>query len=463
MAKFERRLKLSVSAADAFAWHARAGALQRLSPPWERVAVRRTDGSIENGSRTELAVALGPLSLPWIAEHSGYCPPDRFIDEQVRGPFRSWVHTHSFADDADGGSVLTDQIDYMLPMGGLGAMFGGAMVRHKLQRMFAWRHVTTAADMRDHQRFADQPRQRVVITGASGLIGTQLSSFLTTGGHTVTKLVRREPAAGSDEVQWQPSEEQVMDEPSLRALEGVDVVVHLAGKNVDVRWTEANKREILASRVDGTRRLTQALASLDKPPRLFICASAIGFYGDSGQDPVTEQASRGGGFLAEVADRWEQAAQPAIDAGIRVVNLRIGVVLSARSGALAELLLPTMCGVAGRIGSGRQPFAWVSIDDVIGAIGHFMFNDDVSGPVNIVAPATDSNASFMSTLGRVVRRPTVIPLPAFVIKLLFGQMGQEALLYGQRAVPERLQASGYKFRFTVLEDLLRHELGRSEL
>jgi uncharacterized protein len=294
----------------------------------------------------------------------------------------------------------------------------------------------------------------VLVTGASGFIGSALVPALTSDGHSVRRLVRGVPA-GADEYRWDPAAGDV--EPA--ALEGPDAVVHLAGETVAGRWTDDKKERILRSRVNGTRTLSEALAGLERPPGVLVTASAIGYYGDRGDEQLTEQSSSGDGFLAEVVREWEAASRPAEEAGIRVVRLRFGIVLSPAGGALKTMLTPFRLGVAGRLGSGRQWMSWVSIDDVVGAIQHALVTGELAGVANTVAPNPVTNAEFTKTLGRVLGRPTLLPVPGAALRLALGEFSQEALS-STRVLPRRLLESGYEFRYPDLEQALRHVLGR---
>ena len=295
---------------------------------------------------------------------------------------------------------------------------------------------------------------RVVVTGASGLIGSALVAVLEKQGHDVARLTRGE-AGVPGEFHWDP--EQAYIDPG--ALEAIDAVVHLAGETVAGRWSEVKKHRILESRVQGTRLVSEAIAGLDRPPAVLVCASAIGVYGDRGDEPVTEESAPGVGFLADVVRAWEAAAQPARDAGIRVVNTRFGVVQSAQGGALKTMLPLFQLGLGGRVGSGRQYVSWVSIDDVVGGILFSIQNDTLAGPVNVTAPSPVPQAEYARTLGRVLHRPAVLPAPGFAVRLVLGEFANE-VLHGQRVVPERLTDRGYAFRHPTLEPALRHVLGR---
>lgn len=296
----------------------------------------------------------------------------------------------------------------------------------------------------------------VAVTGASGLVGSTLLPLLSTGRHQVTRLVRR--AAGEGEATWDPASGV---EPS--ALEGVDAVVHLAGENIAAaRWTAAAKQRIRDSRVQGTRVLSETLSRSPRPPKVLVSASAIGFYGNRGDEELTEDSAAGAGFLAEVVRDWEAATEPARAAGIRVVNLRFGVILSPRGGALAKMLLPFKLGAGGRVGDGRQYWSWISIDDAAGAIYHSMMADGLSGPVNAVAPHAVRNSEFTETLGRVLRRPTILPMPAFAARLALGEMADDLLLASARVIPRQLERTDYVFRQPTLELALRHVLGKDQ-
>jgi len=289
---------------------------------------------------------------------------------------------------------------------------------------------------------------RVLVTGASGLIGRALVSSLKAGGVEVTSLVRSTPI-GPDQIQWAPARTLAPE-----SVSGFDAVVHLAGDTVASRWTSTKRAEIRDSRVGGTRTLTHALAKVAKRPRVLITSSAIGYYGDRGDEVLNEKSASGAGFLADVCREWEAANQPATDAGIRTVQIRTGLVLSAEGGALKKMLPPFRLGVGGRVGSGHQWMSWIHIQDMIGGIHHALKTDLLQGPVNFVAPRPVTNAEFTETLASVLRRPAIFPVPAFAIKALFGQMGEEVLLSSQRVEPARLVTSGYPFQYSELRKAL---------
>lgn len=296
---------------------------------------------------------------------------------------------------------------------------------------------------------------RLAVTGASGLIGSSLVPALTAAGHRVTRLVRSAPAA--DEIRWNPAAGEL--DPDR--LEGMDGVVHLAGENIAGGWwTTERKRRILESRVQGTRLLAGVLAGLQSPPRVLVSASAVGYYGDRGDRILTEESPPGEGFLADVAEVWESATEPARLVGIRVVNLRLGIALTPAGGALAQMLRPFRLGLGGPLGNGRQWMSWIALDDAIGALLHALATETLVGPVNAVAPEPVTNADFTRTLGRVLHRPTVFRVPAPVLRLALGEMADALLLSSTRVLPHRLQGSGYRFRHPSLEGALRHVLAR---
>jgi uncharacterized protein (TIGR01777 family) len=332
----------------------------------------------------------------------------------------------------------------------------GGMVRRTVERTFAFRHDRTREDLMRHANTPLDRSLRVAISGASGLIGSALTAFLTTGGHQVTRLVRRTPER-PDEAAWDPTTGAV-DRP---ALEGLDAIIHLGGENLAAgRWTKARRRRLVSSRVDSTALLAAVASGLDRPPHALVSASAIGYYGDTGDDPADETSPVGKGFLAELCAAWESAADPARAAGIRVVHPRFGVVLAARGGALAKLWPVFRAGAGGPIGSGRQWMSWVALDDAVGAVLHLLADDAVSGPVNVVAPRPVCNRDFARTLGHVLARPALLPVPATVLRIAFGEMAEQTLLASNRVVPERLAASGFRHLRPDLEGALRAELGR---
>jgi uncharacterized protein len=298
--------------------------------------------------------------------------------------------------------------------------------------------------------------QTVAVTGSTGFIGSALVNALAAAGYTVRRLVRSERQRRAGDILWEPAGGRL----DRRALDGVDAFVHLAGEPIAQRWSGAAKRRIRDSRVRGTTLLATAIASLEPPPRVLVSGSAMGVYGDRGDEELDEASPPGRDFLAEVAIEWEAATEPAARVGVRVVKTRTGLVLNPRGGALARLLLPFRFGVGGRIGSGRQWVSWIGLHDTVGAIMYALSNDTLSGPVNLGAPNPVTNAELATTLARVLRRPAILPVPATALRLVFGEMGEATLLASQRMRPRRLLESGFVFDYPTLEAALRYELGR---
>ena len=290
---------------------------------------------------------------------------------------------------------------------------------------------------------------KIAIAGASGLVGSALIPSLTKDGATITRLVRTTPKPG--EIEWHPNQDQL----NAQALEGFDVIINLAGENIASRWTDEQKRKIRDSRVSGTYLLSEAIAKMSAKPEVFVCASATGIYGDRDDETLDEQSESGGGFLAGVCREWEKACEPAIRAGVRVVNLRLGPILAREGGMLAKLLTPFKMGMGGKVGSGRQYVSWVALEDVVNAIKLAINDQSIRGPVNIVSPNPVTNEEFTRTLGHVLNRPTALAIPPFAARLAFGEMADEMLLAGQKVLPKKLLAMGFEFKYPELEAALR--------
>jgi uncharacterized protein (TIGR01777 family) len=445
----ERSTSVDRPVGEVWDWHTRPGALERLIPPWDDVRVLERNGDLGDSGRVVLEVRRGPLRRRWVAAHDGVEPGRRFRDVQLEGPFRRWAHDHDFTS-IRGGCRVTDRVEYELPA--LAAP-GARYVQGSLERMFAFRHRRLRDDLARH---ADVPPLRVGITGATGTIGGALAAFLTSGGHEVVRIVRRSPEARG-EVRWSPSSGEI----DTAGLEGLDAVIHLSGRRIDTRWTTARRREIRASRVESTALLAKALASLEAPPRVLLSGSAIGVYGDRGDEELDESSAPGQGFLADLCRDWEAAAEPARAAGIRVVSMRTAVVLSARSAPLARLVLPTRLGLGAVVGRGEQPLSWISLDDLLGAVLHIVCDERLEGPVNLASPSPVSLRELADTLASIFRRPRLLRVPEAAVAVTLGQMGRETILAGQRVAPRRLLDRGFRFFYPTLEDALRHELGRT--
>lgn len=450
---------------DVFAWHDRPGAFVRLSRPGAATLVTGPTDGIEVGSDVHLRIGdptvagllpsvplpdgRGPVGIPWHARHTELDRGRWFVDEQVSGPFRSWRHEHLFEDApaADGrpGTRITDTVTFELPTPVPG--FVVAQMMTYLGRQFTFR----AEQLRDDLAFwAAHPvaPRRIGMTGAGGMIGGQVRALLGTGGHDVVALRRGrdwDPAAGTTEA---------------AVFEGLDAVIHLAGAPIAGRFTAEHKREVLRSRVDGTATVARAVR--EHGVRHLVSGSAIGVYGARrpGED-LTEAAAPGGGFLAEVVAAWESAAAPAVDADARVAFARTSVVLSPAGGALPPQLALFRMGLGGRLTASDAGLSWISLDDEARALVHLALSDDVEGPVNLAAPTPSTAGEFARTLGRVLRRPALLPVPSFGPRLVLrGEGAEEIIETDQRVFPARLQASGFAWGQPDLEGALRHVVGR---
>jgi uncharacterized protein (TIGR01777 family) len=436
---------------DVFDWYARPGAFGRLSPPWQPMRLVSESASLRDGR----AILALPGGLRWVAVHQpdGYDPPRRFVDV-IGGdglaalPTRiavRWRHTHEFEDVGGNRTRVIDRVDTAVP---------GSLLRP----MFAYRHRQLADDLAAHRRAAENGLRPLTIatTGSTGLVGSALTAFLRTGGHRVIQLVRR-GAHNNDERQWNP------EDPDPRLFAGVDAVIHLAGASIAGRFTEKHRQAIRDSRIEPTRRLAELVARSDPRPAVLISASAIGYYGyHRGDETLTEDSDRGDGFLADVVADWEEATTPARQEGVRVVQLRTGIVQSPAGGTL-KLMRPLFsAGLGGRLGDGRQWLSWIGIDDLVDAYHRALWDATLSGPVNAVAPQPVRNSEYTVTLARVLHRPAVLPVPSLGPRLLLGEQGaRELACASQRVAPANLAAAGHTFRQPDLDQALRHLLGRT--
>ncbi|MFD2024411.1 TIGR01777 family oxidoreductase [Promicromonospora aerolata] len=427
---------------DVFAWHERPGAVARLTPPWLPVRIVREATSLADGE----AVLGMPGGLRWVARHSGCVPPSRFVDELVSAPLRwgiRWRHTHEFHDEG-ARTRITDRVETTVPA-------------TLLRAMFAYRHRQLGMDLAAQataRNCGDRPMV-VAMTGSRGLVGSALAPFLTTAGHRVVRLVRGRPH-GPDERRWDP------DAPADDLLHGVDAVIHLAGASIAGRFTDAHRGAVRGSRIGPTRALADLAGRTADGPRVFVSASAIGYYGaDRGDEVLDETSARGDGFLADVVADWEEAADVAARAGLRVVTVRTGLVQSPRGGTLRLFRPLFAAGLGGRLGDGRAWQSWIGIDDLVDVYHRALYDGRLSGPVNAVAPGAVRNDAYATTLAGVLRRPALLPVPSLGPRLLLGPDGARELAEAsQRVSPAALLATGHRFRHPTLGPALRHLLGR---
>ena len=434
-----------------YRWHTMPRAINRLTPPWENVKVIEHPSSIANDEKVH--VKLEGL-IDWKLRILDLEEGKSFSDTQVTGPFSSWTHKHSMQTINGKSSLLVERINFKLPI--FNSLLNGLFTKIKLKPLFDYRFRTMFNDIQMHYKNKDIKPMKILITGSSGLVGSSLVDFLSSGGHQVSKLVRH-ATNKEDEVYWDTEKNEI----DLEKLEGFDVIVHLAGENIaNKRWSDKQKEKIARSRVDGTNFITEALLKLSSPPSTFICASAIGFYGDRNDELCDEKSAVGEGFLAETCEQWEQASKGLEEKNIRVVNTRFGIILDPRSGALAKMLPLFKLGAGGDLGDGKQWMSWIALDDVLGVILHCMTNENIFGPVNTVSPNPVTNKEFTKILAKVLRRLAIFPAPGFALKLALGEMADALLLSSTKVEPLALKETGYDFAYPDLEDALRHMLGR---
>ena len=459
MARFQKVSQLPVSADAAYDWHMRAGAFARLSPPFENVRLKESDPELKEDSVAVLEISEGPIKVEWTAKHSDFMTGRSFKDVQVKGPFDKWIHTHRFEPCSEGEScTLTDDIEYRMPFFQSLNPIAIAVLENKLEKVFRYRHSTTQADMQLLSTRSEQRKKKVCVVGGSGLIGSSLVPFLLTQGHDVTVMTRTPGSAGAQvkEILWSLEEKKIPQDE----LEGLDVLINLSGEDITSgAWNAEKKVSIRRSRVSSTRFLVNTMKQLESPPELFINASAIGYYGSSTSHRVSEEESPGDGFLSSVCQEWEAEASKAEAVVNRSVVLRLGVVLTPRGGILSRLLPIFQTGAGGVIGDGTQYMSWISIDDVLGVIEQCFYENSIHGPLNAVAPAAVTNRQFTHSLGRVLLRPTLVPIPEAALEFAFGEMARETMLSSCHASSAKVEATRYEFRHPELEQALRHLLG----
>lgn len=426
-----------------------------MLPPWDGSEIVWKKGSIAPGGKVLMKLRHGPFSLGWEAHHVEEIPGVMFRDVQHRGPFAHFSHTHSFFD-TEAGALLEDSINFSLPGQRLLPSFATEYVRGMLTRIFTYRQHVLREDLKLHARCSRKPL-RLLISGASGVLGKALLPLLTTGGHEVWTLVRRRPDPQRKEIFWDPAN-GILNGADLPELDGV---IHLAGEYIGLgRWSDEKKRRVMESRTRGTGLLAATIASLPKKPEVFLSASAVGYYGDCKDTHITETHPAGRDFISEVCLAWEQAAAPATAAGIRTVLMRLGVALTPRGGALQRLLVTENLGFFRRFGDGGQYISWMSIDDMVSAMLHCLVTPELAGPVNIVAPSPVTNRELLKALAMVTARPLLLHIPASSLQIMYGQMASEILLSGSRVSPEKLIDSGFTFRHHTLLEALKVLLGK---
>ena len=458
---FTRSSSLSVSCEEAFQWHRRSGAFERMLPPWMTSQIISKEGTIYDGDSVTIKTNLGVIPFVFKAQHQNYIENKQFEDIQIQGPFAFFKHLHKFEKIDDKKSKITDHIEYSLPIGMLSRFLGNKFIDEKLNKMFTYRHRTLKYDLFLHSKYSKK-KLKILVTGASGLVGSNLVPFLTSGGHEVIKLVRTnyKLEEGANHFAIWDSEKKEFVNPEI--LEDLDAVVHLAGENIEAqKLSEERKKELIDSRVHFTSAICNALIKqLKTLPKSFISASGIGIFGSRDYDDILHEESKlGSGFLANLAKDWEMASREAEKAGIRVVNLRFGTIISLSGGVLKKMYTPYRLCLGGPFGTGRQMMSWISITDVLGLILFSISNNKVEGAVNAVAPHAVTNEQFSELLAQTLDRPSSLRIPELFVESLFGEMGRELLLSGQHAKPVKALKNGYEFLHSQLHDAFTYCLG----
>ncbi|MGD1836645.1 MAG: TIGR01777 family oxidoreductase, partial [Nitrososphaeraceae archaeon] len=438
---------------------------ERLIPPWSGLDVIDKTGGIDNDDISIFQINLGPLRFKWIAKHFGYIQNKQFQDTMIKGPFKKWIHTHTFLSQGINESILEDKIQYEPKFGKIGSRLIQNKIQDYLKQLFIYRSRILVNDL-SLEKMVSEKGKNILISGSHGLIGSALIPLLTNiGQHNITRLVKitskHHYSNTSNEkiIHWDPENKKI----NHKDLEGFDVIIHLAGENIFGRWTKAKKQRIFNSRVKDTKFLSELITKTSNPPSLLICASAIGYYGNNSVEHITEDSGHGEGFLSEICQKWEDAASDISKIGIRVINTRFGSVLSPRGGILQKLLLSYKLGLGVTIGNKDQYFNWVSIEDVIKSIFFSIINKSICGSVNIVSPNPVTNFDFFNTLQKLYNTKLLLPINKNITKIMFGQMSDELLSSNIYVIPNKLVSNGYNFFNPTLENALRFLLGKMEL
>ena len=461
---YERKSTVPHTIEEVFAWMERPAAYFRYLSHWQGVETLEKVGTIRDGDYVTFRVRIGPFGIRHVMEHEDYRPPHEFGYRQVVGAQRSWRLRHMFRAAGESRCEIID-LAYCEPSRIVG-LLGRERLRRQVEFIFDWTQERIRRDLARHARGPREPL-RVLVTGASRLLGTTLAEFLAGGGHDVHRLVRQ--ASGSmpeaekslsvwsGDISWNPATGTV--DPT--ALEGFDAVIQLAGEDIGARrWTAGRRKRIWERHATATEFLCGVLARLDHPPAVLVSASpvAIHFHGEV---PSDDSSLADQGFLAEVANAWSQATEAAREVGIRVVHVRLGEVLNPAAGLLKRLLPAFRFGAGGVAGNGKQPINWIGLEDAVAALYFLMYTDAARGLIDVVAPTPSTNREFARTLAEVLRRPAFLPVPGFVIRAMYGEMGDQLILGGKAAVPERLDDLGFHWDEPTLEGALRWELGRA--
>lgn len=454
MGLFQRETDLKFPAEEVFEFHERENALKRLSPPWQKIKLVSHKGGIKPGARVKLFLYF-PFKIPWIAKHIEYEKNHFFSDVQLFGPFKKWKHNHFFKELDSKSSRLSDKIEFKLPFYPLSKLFHPFVIKN-LESTFFYRHLILKRDLEQNLKYIE--KKKILISGASGILGELLIPRLTTAGHEVRTLVRKLPK-NKNQFYWNPKK-GLIDE---KAFKDIDVVINLSGEPIGENWwTQKKKNRIVKSRIDTAGFLAKTISSLKNPPELFISSSATGFYGDTGSKITDENSPCGDLFISKVCSLWERAVTDNIDSSsnVRVVLLRTGVVLNPLGGALKIILRGFKTGTAGIVGNGKQYISWISSEDWINIVYETIFNKNIKGPVNAVSPNPVTFKKLMEEISKVTKFPLIFKIPGKLALIFTGQRGYETVICGTRALPEKLKDNNFRFHHQDLKSALREMLGR---
>ncbi|WP_420420544.1 TIGR01777 family oxidoreductase [Simkania sp.] len=439
-------------------WHLRPNMEKRAIAPWEPIQVVKSEGKPNQvGAKLHIqAKFLKCITKRAILEYCQFDPDEGFEARQVDGPFDEWVYKMKLRDQGEHACEIVDQFNFKHHFSKILTYFLNKQMEKRLTRILKYKHEILQNDLDLLEKYTYEKPLKILVSGSKGLVGSAVVDFLEFAGHQVWRLSRTSGSAAKREIAWNPEKAEADHEK----FEGFDVVIHLAGENVGTGfWSKKKKEAILTSRYKGTENLVKVLSRLKNPPKTFICASAVGYYGDRGDEVLTEESEPGKGlFLTKVCQYWERAARELEDAGVRVVSTRFGMVLSSKGGALKKMLLPFQLGVGGKMGHGHQYVSWIALDDLVGALYHVIMTPSIRGGVNFTSPNPVMNAHFAKKIAQALKRWPGPPFPALMIRLLFGQKGEELMLASIRVEPKKLLDTGYSFQLPHLKQAFEHLL-----
>ncbi|CCB89013.1 TIGR01777 family oxidoreductase [Simkania negevensis] len=434
-------------------WHLRPRMEKRTIPPWESIQIVQSEGNPSQvGAKLHIeAKIVKYISKKATLEYCQFDADEGFEARQIEGPFDEWVYKMKLRDQGEYACEIVDQFNFKHHFSKILTFFLNKQLEKRLTRILKYKHELLQNDLDLLEKYTYERPLKILVSGSRGFVGTAVVDFLEFAGHEVWRLCRKASSTDGREITLESDHEK---------LEGFDTVIHLAGENVATGyWTQKKKEAILTSRYRGTENLVKVLCRLKNPPKTFICASAVGYYGDRNDEVLTEESEVGKGlFLTKVCQYWERAARDLEDVGVRVVSTRFGMVLSSKGGALKKMLLPFQLGIGGKMGHGHQYVSWIALDDLVGALYHVILTPSIRGGINFTSPNPVMNAHFAKKLAQALNRWPGPPFPGLMIRLLFGQKGEELMLASARVEPRKLLDSGYTFQFPHLKQAFEHLL-----